>query len=82
MTYADGYGVILVDDRNNAHRQQFFEGVNSIEITRSLRANACVSGTGIGEEEKTTIHPKYHLSSKALGQWVARAGRIDYPKVL
>ena len=50
-THADGYGVILIDDGNNIHCQQFFESVDCIKITRSL----CTmlhkwNGTG-GEKE-------------------------------
>ena len=32
--------------------------------------------------KRKAIHPKYLLSSKAPVRWVARAGQIDYPKVL
>ena len=83
VTHADGYGVILVDNGNNTHCQQFFESVHCIKITRSL-VTICFYKWNWDRWRKkgTTIHPKYLLSSKALVQWVARAGQIDYPKAL
>ena len=81
-THADRYGVVLIDDGNNIHCQQFFESVDCIEITRSLGYNAFISGSVQVEKKRTAIHPKYLLWSKALVRWVARAGQIDYPKEL
>jgi hypothetical protein len=81
-THADGYGVILIDDGNNIHCQQFFESVDCIKKTRTLGTMLYKWNRNRWRKKGTIIHPKYLLSSKALVQWVARADQIDYPKAL
>ena len=76
--------VILIDDGNNIHWQQFFESVDCIKITRSLVGvyKCVISGIGQLEIKETTIYPKYLPSLKELVQWVVQADHIDYPKAL
>jgi hypothetical protein len=36
LTYANGYGIIFVDNGNDTHIKQFLEGVDGVQVSRPL----------------------------------------------
>jgi len=81
-TYANRDGVVLVYDRHDAHRQQFIERIDGVEVPRALRNGITVTQAQsfiFQGGQTANVRLKCPLSSRGFERSVDQAGQTNYP---